>query len=59
MNSIVKPRYLRLHDAPGPDLGVVGGAGVVTEDDEPPPMSMDLGDSGRLGLLGFRIGLLR
>ena len=48
-----------MNDAPGPDLGVVGGAGVVTEDDEPPPMSMDLGDSGRLGLLGFRIGLLR
>ena len=59
MNRIKRHRYLKLGDAPGPDLGVVGGAGVVRDEEEPPPMSRDLGDSGRLGLLGFRIGLLR
>ena len=58
--TVSRLHYLQLRDKPGPDLGVVGGEGVVREDeDEPPARSMDLGDSGRLGLFGFRIGLLR
>ena len=41
---------------PGPDLGVVGGAGVVTDEDVPLEFEMDLLDSSLLGsdgLLGF------
>ena len=41
---------------PGPDLGVVGGAGVVTDEDVPLVFEMDLWDSsllGRDGLFGF------
>ena len=59
MKKSISILFLSLHDKPGPDLGVVGGAGVVWDEDVPLDMSMDLGDSGRLGLFGFRIGLLR
>ena len=40
---------------PGPDLGVVGGAGVVKDDDDP-ELEMDLLDSNLLGVTG--LGLL-
>ena len=44
------------HRLPGPDLGVVGGAGVVTDEDVPLVFEMDLWDSSLLGsdgLFGF------
>ena len=43
------------HVLPGPDLGVVGGAGVVNDEDDP-ELEMDLLDSNLLGVTG--LGLL-
>ena len=40
---------------PGPDLGVVGGAGVVNDEDDP-ELEMDLLASNLLGVTG--LGLL-
>jgi len=42
-----------LHTKAGPDLGVVGGAGVVTDEDVPLEFEMDLLDSSLLGSDGL------
>lgn len=43
---------------PGPDLGVVGGAGVVWEEVVPELTVKDRGDSSLVGRLGLRMGAL-